>query len=622
MAKLTQGVQPKLFTIDNFYGLNMAKVGDTQLVNGESGDLENCYVTKDYNISKAPGYLQLMTSVAAKNIQGMWFGSVGGTEYFLFAINGHIYKMNDLLWEDFDGTDVWSTVTTDLGTLTDAPTQFFGFDDKVYMLNGTEYKYWDGSTFGDVAGYVPKIYIATVPSSGAGVEYESLNLLTGSKRLTYDGDGTATYTLPETAIDSVDYVYVDGVLKTVTTHYTVNLTTGVVTFTAGNYPSTGLDNVEIYYTKGSGTRSTVVKNRFPFLFGTASDTRVFMYGNPTSQNVRINSSLADGVPSAEYFTSTNIDQIGSSAYPITSMERQQSIMLIHKTNETYYSYYDSVDLDGITTVTFPAPIINDSRGNLPMGQGQVLNNDPFTIDNQFIKWSPTETKDERNMSNMGERIQKDLDLVNLEDMLTVDKQNSSEMWMSNGKKVWIYKYDLKYYRKLGSGSYKTVYGTFSRLLLEDEPTCWMYLDGYLYFGTTNGEIMKIDESYLTFNGTAIDSYWEMNMYDFGGAYLYKTLNKSWITLAAQPNVRVSLQYITDKNAYSTPYEVTYNLITFDDVDFADFSFYTNYNPQTFYLRLKAKKFKYLKLRIDNNSATETFSLLSLTLQTEYGSEVK
>ena len=250
---------------------------------------------------------------------------------------------------------------------------------------------------------------------------------------------------------------------------------GTVTFTAGNFPATGLDNVEIYYTKGTGTRDTVVKNRYAFLFGTAADTRVFMYGNPTSQNVRINSSLADGVPSAEYFTSTNIDQIGSSAYPITSMERQQSIMLIHKTNETYYSYYDSVDLDGVTTVTFPTPIINDSRGNVPMGQGQVLNNDPFTIDTQLIKWTPTQTKDERNMSDMGERIQKDLDLLDLTKTLTIDKQNSSEMWISNGKKVWIYKYDLRYADVNG----KTNYGTFSRLLFNDEPTCWLYLNAYL-----------------------------------------------------------------------------------------------------------------------------------------------
>lgn len=618
MAQLSGGTIPKTYTIDNFYGLNIAKVGDTQLVKGESGDMLNCYVTGDYDIQKAAGYLQLMTAVAAKSIQGMWYGNVGGTEYFLFAINGHVYKLDDGHWDNFVGTETWSDVTTDLGTLTDAKTFFFGFGGKVYMLNGTEYKYWDGTTFGDVAGYIPKILIGCVPLTGVGTDYEGLNLLTGKKRLTYDADGTATYQLPETGIGSVDAVYVNGVLKTATTHYTVVTATGVVTFTAGNFPAIGLDNVEIYYTKGTGTRDTVLKNRYAFLFGTASDTRVFMYGNPTSQNVRINSSLADGVPSAEYFTSTNIDQIGSSAYPITSMERQQSIMLVHKTNETYYSYYDSVDLDGVTTVTFPTPIINDSRGNIPMGQGQVLNNDPFTIDTQLIKWIPTQTKDERNMQDMGDRIQKDLDLITIANTLTIDKQNSSEMWISNGKKVWIYKYDLGY---TGHNGLKK-YGTFSRLLYNDEPTCWLYLKGYLYFGTTAGKIMKISDSYLTYNGTAIDSYWEMNMYDFDAEYLLKTLNKSWITLAAQPNVSASIQYITDKNAYSTPYVASYNLITFDDVDFADFNFYTNYNPQVFYLRLKAKKFKYLKLRIDNNSATTTWAMLALTLQAEYGSEAK
>ena len=95
-----------------------------------------------------------------------------------------------------------------------------------------------------------------------------------------------------------------------------------------------------------------------------------------------------------------------------------------------------------------------------------------------------------------------------------------------------------------------------------------------------------------------------------------------IDLSAQPKVQLDVQYITDKNAYSTPYELKYTLTTFEDVDFANFSFLTNYNPKTFYIRLKAKKFNYLKLVIDNDSLTETFSVLNLTLKAEYGNERK
>ena len=613
MARIQQISEIKPFIIDNFLGLNLPKAGDTQIYPGESGSMINCYITKDYDLSKMYGYKQLMTQIADKSVQGMWYGNIGTTKYFIYAINGKLYKVDSLLWEDFSGTDVWSSVSTEIGSLTDAPTQFFGFDNKLYIINGSEYKSYDGTTLTDVAGYIPKIIIGAKPSTGAGTEFEGLNLLTGKKRLTYNGDGTTTYQLPETAITSVDEVYINGVLQTLTTHYTVNTSTGVVTFVSA--PSTGLDNVEMRYTKGTGNRNDVIKNRFAFLFGIAKDTRVFLYGNKDAQNVRINSSLADGVPSVEYFTSANIDPIGSSSTPVTGMERHHNIILIHKPNETYYSYYDSVNLDGVDFVTFPTSIINDSRGNVATGQGRVLNNDPFTIDRQFIKWYPSDIKDERNMVDMGRRIQKDLDSIDLSKCLAIDKEKSSELFISNGKRIWIYNYGLFHPKTKEQG-------IFSRALFLHEPTCWLEIDGDIWFGTTDGYIMKLSEDYITYNGSAIVSHWEMNMFDFGASWLNKTLNKGWITLSAQPKARVDIQYVTDKNAYSTPYEITYQLTTFDDVDFANFTFLTNYNPQTFYVRLKAKKFAYLKLVIDNNSLTETFAVLGLTLKAEYGNEKK
>lgn len=615
MARITASVKPRPLTIKNFFGLNMPKAGDTQIELGESGNMKNCYITNEYDLSKIYGYLQMTTQVANKRVQGMWHGDIGGTNYFIFAINGKLYKFDQDFWlTQFTGTDVWSDVTTEIGSLTDAPTEFIPFGGKLYIINGYEYKSYDGTTYQDVAGYVPKIRIGCKPSTGTGTDFEEINVLTGKKHITYNADGTATYQLPETSLTSVDSVYVSGVLKTVTTHYTVNLTTGVVTFTVGNFPATGLDNVDIYWTKGTGNRDVVVKNRFGFLFGLAADTRVFLYGHTDNQNVRVYSSLANGVPSAEYFTEAAAEEIGSSSFPITGMARQQNIMLVFKSNETYYSYYDSVNLDGVDVVTFPTPIINDSRGNVAIGQARVLDNDPFTIDSQLIKWYPTQNKDERNMKDVGSRIQKDLDQYDLTDCLTIDKESSSEMFISNGKRVWIYKYDLQSPRK--------EQGVFSRLILEDEPSCWLEIGNDLFFGTADGRIMRMSDDYLTFNSKAIDSHWEMNMYDFGTAYLKKTLNKSWLTMAAQPKARVDIQYATDKNAYSTPKTITYQVSTFDDVDFGNFTFLTNYNPQTFYLRLKAKKFAFLKLILDNTSATETFVILELNLLAEYGSEIK
>ena len=610
MATIRASKRSVPLKISNFYGLNMT--GDTQLDIGESSNMNNCYITENYDLSKMYGYKQLMTQVANKRVQGMWYGDINGTMYFIFAINGKLYKFNSTLWDtDFTGNDVWSTVTTEIGSLTDAPTQFFAFGGKLYILNGYEYKSYDGINLVDVVGYTPKLRIGCKPATGIGTEFEAVNVLNGKRHMTYNADGTTMYQLAETNVGSIDSVYVDGVLKTLTTHYTVDLTNGRVNFVTA--PTSGLDNVDIYWTKGTRTREYITKNRFAFLFGLASDTRVFLYGNPDGQNLRVHSSLANGVPSVEYFEEANVEPIGSASYPITGMARQNNIMLVFKTNETYYSYYDSVNLDGTDIVTFPTPIINDTRGNMAMGQVRVLANDPFTFDKQFLKWYPTQNKDERNMKDMGLRIQEDLTRLNIEDMLTIDKENTNEMWFSNGKKVWIYRYDLS--------NPKKEQGVFSRLDFPDTPSCWLVVNGVLYFGTTEGKIMKLSDDYLTYNGTTIESHWEMNMFDFGARYVKKTLNKSWITLEAQPEVSLDIQFVTDKNAYSTPVTVSYMVTTFDNVDFGNFTFLTNYNPQTKYIRLKAKKWNLLKAVIDNTSDA-TFVVLELNLKAEYGGESK
>jgi hypothetical protein len=225
--------------IDKFLGINAT---GNDLKKGELANMQNFKITDGYDVEKRNGYTAVLNTATTKPINGQWYGKIGSTYYHLFASNGHIYQ------NDGDGT------VTDLGTLTDAPTNFFFFKDAVYIQNGTEYKKWTGTgVISDVTGHIPLIAVATLPAGG-GTDYEGVNLLNNKRRQQFNGDGSATaYVLREQNISSIDYVYVGGALKTVTTHYTVNLTTGVVTFTAGNIPANGINNVEIYWTNNSKT---------------------------------------------------------------------------------------------------------------------------------------------------------------------------------------------------------------------------------------------------------------------------------------------------------------------------------------------------------------------------------
>ena len=225
--------------IDKFLGINAT---GNDLKKGELANMQNFKITDGYDVEKRNGYTEVLDTALGENIQGQWYGKIGATYWHLFACDGHVYA------NDGDGT------VTDLGTLTDAPTNFFFFKDAVYIQNGAEYKKWTGTgVISDVTGHIPLIAVATLPAGG-GTDYESVNLLNNKRRQQFNGDGSATaYVLREQNISSVDYVYVGGALKTVTTHYTVNLTTGVVTFTAGNIPANGINNVEIYWTNNSKT---------------------------------------------------------------------------------------------------------------------------------------------------------------------------------------------------------------------------------------------------------------------------------------------------------------------------------------------------------------------------------
>ena len=65
---------------------------------------------------------------------------------------------------------------------------------------------------------------------------------------TQNGDGTtADFSVGETIVNNSVVVYADGSLKTEGTHYNVNYSTGLVSFTSGNEPANDTGNVVIYY---------------------------------------------------------------------------------------------------------------------------------------------------------------------------------------------------------------------------------------------------------------------------------------------------------------------------------------------------------------------------------------
>ena len=599
MATLPQQKTIEPITIDKFLGLNLSNTGDTQIKLGESGNMNNFYITNDFKLRKMYGYKSFYNF--GTPIKGMMPAVLNKIHYLLVATGGKLYYF---LSDELDNEEDWDNLQPhEIGTIGNEDCSFFTFNNKVYILCG-KYMSWDGTTLKEVEGYIPKVFIST-PPSGGGTEFEQINMLTGKKHQTFNGDGSSTtYKLAEKNIDSVDKVEVDGeeIIE-----YTTDLIEGTVTFTTA--PSQNMDNVDIYWNKDNGNRSKIEKMRFGTIFGGDVDTRVFLYGNPDEQNRIRYSAPEDGIPSVEYFETFSQLDIGPKNFAVTDLTRQYDRLLVTTNKpEAYYLSISMIQIDEETSAssiqTFP---LNEAHGNIAMGQGQVINNDPVTIENgAIIRWKSTNVRDERNMSDISQKIKLDLIGMNLVNTKTLDHQSENQYWICIGNKIYIY----NYYND-----------TYSKVTISDDLSQISDLDGVVYMATDQGKLVRFGEEFDDFDGNIINARWEMDFYDFGTPYLRKTMKKLWVLMQPQSKASATIGYISNKNESPIKKNIEYSLVFLDNVDFSNFSFQISNNPQPFRLKLKAKKFTNLKIIIENIEKTDC-TILALSLRVETGGESK
>ena len=573
--------------------------------------MDNFYITDDYKLRKIYGYKQFYDF--AKPINGMYSTNLGGTEYLLVASNSKLYYF---LKSELEDTSTFDSIQpTLIGSIGSSDVSFFSFDNKVYILSG-KYHSWDGTTFQEVAGYTPLVFINT-PPAGGGLVYDELNMLSSKKHQTFNGNGSATtYQLAQKGIASVDKVYIGGT-QVASNTYSVNTTNGAVTFNSA--PANGMDNVDIYWTKNDNTRAIIEGMKFGTVFGGDVDTRVFLYGNSSCQNRAYFSGINSdtGLPSVEYFPASGFVDIGPSNFALTDLTRQYD-RLLATTNrpEAYYLTISTETLDVTladnsktqrlvpSVSTYP---LNEIHGNVAPGQGQLINNYPVTLDrNALIMWKATNVRDEKNMEDISQKIKLDLNKMNLKYFKTVDHQSANQLWFGHDNTIYIY----NYYNK-----------TYSRIKITDSFSEITALGNNIYMGLDDGKVVKWGDEFSTFDGETINAHWEMNFSDFGVAYLRKTMNKLWVLMQPQVLSSADISFISNRAESTTTKHILYKLLLLDDVDFSDFSFKISSNPQPFRLKMKAKKFTNLKIVINNTEETDC-TILQLALRVESFGESK
>lgn len=193
-------------------------------------------------------------------IYGLFFYDYGGTTHRIVHTGTKLYDGDDVIYS----------------SMAAHKSNFFIFDDVLYVMDGTNYIYFNGTNCGAVVGYVPTTSISRSPSGG-GRDYQKVNLLSSYAKNQFCADGTSTiYKVDSENNDDYVKVWVNG---SVVSNYTYNKTQGKVTFTsAPPAPDTdGRDNVVIEYSKTNSSYANEIKKCT--LLETFDD-RVFVSGNP------------------------------------------------------------------------------------------------------------------------------------------------------------------------------------------------------------------------------------------------------------------------------------------------------------------------------------------------------
>ena len=599
MAQITGATSEKIFQIKGWLGLHQNPDGDTKLKMGEAAEMRNFRITRDGNLQRRPGTRTVAVLADGEAVRGMWVGYVKGSEHFLAAAGGK-------LWELAEG---FETEPTELGAIdTSNDVHFFGFADIVYILNGKEYKQWDGQTLSDVAGYVPLVNIAVAPDNTIREELEQVNKLSAKRRMWISPDGSGkTFTLPEKGIKSIDYVKDLSTGKNLAgSNYVYNLNDGTVTFAAA--PAKAVNSYEIGWSMGTDSRAEVLAMRYSELYSGTTDARVFVYGD--GSNKALYSGIDyDGKPRADYFPDMNTVSVGDANTPITAMIRHYSSLACFKSDSAWSIQYGLTEKpDGLLAPAFYVTPTNKRIGNEALGQVRLVLNAPFTLHGSDVyewrntgSYSSNLSTDERQAKRISDRVYATLREFDLTQCRCWDDNYAQEYYICFGHRALIYNYaaDAWYF------------------YTELDAACMVNYNNELYIGTSGGKINHLGYEHLNDNGKAIDAYWESGSMSFGQDYMRKYAAMLWVGIEPESNAEVSVTVVTDKKANNTEKIVSSSLATFADANFANWSFSTNREPFMTRLKIKAKKFVFYKLIFKTDSPDTTATILAADIRVRF-----
>ena len=524
--------------------------------------------------------VEVKSNATDRVVRGLWAGAVGGVEVLCAACNGYLWQLTLAA----DGS--WSK--TSCGAVdTAGDVCMFGFDGKLYLLNGSEYKVWDGVSLENVGGYRPMVAVAA-PPSGGGTALEGINKLSAARRMRFSPDGEAkSFVLPERDIASVDYVR-DVATGAALSGWSADTDAGRVIFESA--PAEGVNSVEVGWTASASSAAEVRAMRFAELYNGAQDTRVFLYGD--GSNAAIYSGIDfDGQPRADYFPELNVAHVGEANAPLTAMIRHYDRLLAFKPGSAWSIGYSAITLaDGGVTAGFCITPVNRAMGCCAPGQAALVENRPRTVDaRSVLEWRTAgayaATGAERNAERVSQRVDVSIRAFPLESAKLFYDRFAHEFYVIGPDGTALV-------QNIDSDAWY-VYTNFAA-------RCLINYKDELYFGTAGGELRHFSEQYADDCGEAIDALWESGAMGFDEDFKVKYSTMLWLGVKPEDGGRIAVTAETDRRT--------------DAVEYLCRSPESGSVPETARVRLRSGRFTYYKLILSCPWAGATATVVSVELR--------
>jgi hypothetical protein len=515
--------------------------------------------------------------------------------------------------------DPITETTTEIYTgLTAIKGSFFKFGNKLYYLQAGKYLQYDGTTVSEVIPYTPTVIINRTPTGGGDV-LENYNRIGKGFTNKFNGTGAAlSFTLTDAMLDAtIVTCTVDGVTKTEGIDFTVNRTTGIVTFIVA--PGVGTNNVVITAYKTVQTDiDTILKCTIAIPFGGQNDNRLFIAGNGTGYFYWTGIS-ANGID-ATYFAYNNYNVIGNIDENITAFGKHYDVLTIHK--ETGEIYGETYEWDGIKGV-FNTFTINQQYGCDSPDTIQNINNNLVWLNSRYgvCILVGTTVGSQRNAfpisRNINPRLMKE---ANLKTASSVDF--NGHYWLCVNDKVYLWNYFISPYYDTGNPDENA--RRLSWWYFDNMNALNFITDTELYHADkTTNKIVKFKTGFNDFGG-AIASIYRIPLRDLGNTVYEFDVLTMWVDIRVDTRTKINIAYVMadEMDLETESASVEAGSFSIPGFSIPTFTLDVIGSRQTFVFQPTEKKIDLFGVEFSNNEVNRDMNISNVVVSYKLGKRKK